>query len=567
MKKTRFLTLLGLGVAAIALMGGFSIAQDPQDEPDTPAAEVDPQDIGDEGAGAEEAAPVARHYFGVVAGDGTLVRSIGGVVSARKLSTGRYEVITDTDIRLGTYQATIGGRAAGIEPTGQITVAQRAREPRGIFVETTDSSGRRRDRGFHFSIHLSTLRIATIETAHVMVHRHNSVSLTDADADRILADMGTVLQTKDSPIDVVTRLRYVRNGPVRVLPSTVAAVIQTQAQFNTLMGAGTGIKVVRRIRWCGRPGGSIIGCAPVGSRRINLAVVRYTASQEGILWAHEHGHNATLRHRTDDTNAVMYPSIASNRRVVNSPESLSYLAGPHSVTGTLVVMAAGAAAGAADDANGSHPPKDVRKFVRQHYFEGVPYAAASSYTEKDAEVLLEMLAKPMENDEFLPEIGTTVCFIGGEKAVPQLIKFVKSPLKSEAAFNAKNAVVIHLGDLINRTKSKVALDFLIEVASDPAGARAMATSRLEAATEEAKRKDVTAPTIAELTAELAVSATQGLGLTGLERAEAVLNGLKDNPAALGAVNKAAAEAAKTCKDVRSMGQKQFYKRKEQEHVK
>ena len=122
-------------------------------------------------------------------------------------------------------------------------------------------------------------------------------------------------------------------------------------------------------------------------------------------------------------------------------------------------------------------------------------------------MLLEMLSKPMENNEFLSEIVTTLCFIGSEKAVEPLIKFVNSPLKSEAAFNAKNAALIHLGDLINRTKSKAALDFLTGVASDPAGARALAKSRLEAAVEAAKRKDVTAPTAAELTGFAAIVAS------------------------------------------------------------
>jgi len=216
------------------------------------------------------------------------------------------------------------------------------------------------------------------------------------------------------------------------------------------MAAGTGVKVVRRILWCGGPGGSIIGCAPLPSSVVNLSVVRFTPAQEGILWAHEYGHNCGLNHRTNDQNAVMFPSIAPNRLVVNAPESARYLSGPVALTGQAVALAAG------EDAEDFRPPKDIRRFVRQHFIEGIPHEAAASYKPKDADVLLKMLADPKEDEEFLPEIVTTLCYIGSEKAVEPLIQFVKGLMASEPAFTAKNAALIHLGDLINKTGNKTA---------------------------------------------------------------------------------------------------------------
>lgn len=392
-----------------------------------------------------------------------------------------------------------------------------------------------------------------VRTVRVTVHRHSSVPLTTADADRILADMGTVLQTKDQPNDTPTKVRFVRNGDVRVLPATVPGAIQTQADWNALMGAGTGVKVVRDIRWCGGPGGSIIGCAPVGNPVVNLAVVRFTASQEGILWGHEYGHNCGLGHRTDDANAVMFPSIASNRRVVNPSESSRFLGGPVAATGAVM-------AGTSHDHKGSPPPKDVKEFVRQHYFDGVPYEAAAAYTEKDAEVLIGMLADA-ENDEYLPEIVTTLCFIGSEKAVEPLIKFVKSEVDTKAGFKAKNAALIHLGDLIHKSKSKAAVKFLEEVAGKPAVAAKLLAGRVEKATNEVKGADVTPPTADELTAELSVSATQGLGLAGTEQAQEVLKRLKTEPAVLNAVSKAVDDALKTSETIQEKGQKEYHKKK------
>lgn len=396
---------------------------------------------------------------------------------------------------------------------------------------------------------------AAIRTVKVKVQRHSTVSLTNADADRILKDMGKVLQKSDRPGDIATPIQFVRQGSVTVLPANIPGVIQTQAQFNALMQAGTGVKVVQRILWCGSPGGSIIGCAPRPSSVVNLSVVRFTPAQEGILWAHEFGHNCNLSHRTNDVNAVMYPSIAPNRLVVNKSESNNYLGGPTAIVAesTAVALTAG------HDADGFQVPKDVREFVRQHFFDGVPFEAAATYKPADADILLKMLADPREDEEFLPEIVTTLCFIGSEKAVEPLINFVKGPKATEAAFKAKNAALIHLGDLIHKTGNKQALEFLSSVASKPAEARTLAASRVPVAAAAAATEGVAAPTADEMASELAISATWGLALAGKPEAEAAIKALEASPDALPAAKQMTEEAMKTCKAVQSMGQQNYYK--------
>jgi hypothetical protein len=109
-----------------------------------------------------------------------------------------------------------------------------------------------------------------------------------------MTDMGSILQSDDSPADVAPPVRFVRNGPVQVLPAAIPAAIQTQADLTALLNAGPGGKIVQAIRWCGGPVGSIIGCAPLGSPTVNLAAVRFTANQEGLIWVHEYGHNTGL---------------------------------------------------------------------------------------------------------------------------------------------------------------------------------------------------------------------------------------------------------------------------------
>ena len=389
-------------------------------------------------------------------------------------------------------------------------------------------------------------------TVQVTVHRHSTVALTDADADRILRDMGTVLQNSDSPSDITTQVQFVRNGAIRVLPATVAGTIQTQAEWNTLMSAGTGVKVVQAIRWCGGPGGSIIGCAPVGNPTVNLAVVRFTANQEGILWVHEYGHNTGNPHRTDDTRAVMFPSIGADHNVVDGTESGRYLTGPLAITGAVMPMATACCEGDA-----MQPLRDVREFVSQHWIEGVPYQVASQYTEEDARRLLEWLVEePEKHEEFLPEIVTTLCFIGSDVAVEPLIDFVESPRAGRAVFNAKNAALIHLGDLINKSGNQTALDFLTRVATDMSTARALAEPQASVAAAEAGAAAVVAPTVETLGAELAVSATFGLSLAGTPAAEETINRLRNDPDAFASVNQAATEAAEISRTVRDRGQKE-----------
>lgn len=203
------------------------------------------------------------------------------------------------------------------------------------------------------------------------------------------------------------------------------------------------------------------------------------------------------------------------------------------------------------------PPKDVREFVSQHWFEGVPYQAASQYTEEDAKRLLEWLVnEPEKHEEFLPEIVTTLCFIGSEVAVGPLIDFVESRLASRAVFKAKNAALIHLGDLINKSGNQAALDFLTRVATDMEAAKALAEPQSSVAAAEAAEAGVLAPTAEALGAELAVSATFGLALAGTPDAEETLNRLRDDPDAFASVNQAAAEAAEIGRTVRDQDEKE-----------
>ena len=148
------------------------------------------------------------------------------------------------------------------------------------------------------------------------VSRHNSTTIDNHDADRILDDATAILLQSDGADDLACDTRLHRNGNVGVFHEGTGT-INSQADYNAVLGLDGYVKVVNQINWCGTLAPHIIGCAPVPGN--SLLVVRFTGSQEGVLWAHEYGHTQGLWHRTS-SNAVMNPTIGSTRTRVDTSE-------------------------------------------------------------------------------------------------------------------------------------------------------------------------------------------------------------------------------------------------------
>jgi hypothetical protein len=155
------------------------------------------------------------------------------------------------------------------------------------------------------------------------ISRYTTSTLTNTTADAILDEMTDILQTDDGAGagDVACDVEFIRSGGVTVF-STGDGSIDSQAEFNTVIGLPGYVKVVNQINWCNGIGFNIIGCAPTPGSA--LAVVRLTSIPlEGILWAHEYGHTQGLPHR-NVSRAVMNQTIASTRTRVNSTECNAY---------------------------------------------------------------------------------------------------------------------------------------------------------------------------------------------------------------------------------------------------
>ena len=148
------------------------------------------------------------------------------------------------------------------------------------------------------------------------VRRFTTAVLNNADADRILTDATRVLARNDGTGDVACPVRLFRQGNVSAF-NNGNGMINSNADFNAINGLAGRVKVVNQINWCGGLIPNVIGCAPVPGN--SQVVVRFTANQEGILWAHEYGHTRNLGHVTGAT-SIMNGTIGTTHTRVTQNE-------------------------------------------------------------------------------------------------------------------------------------------------------------------------------------------------------------------------------------------------------
>jgi hypothetical protein len=288
-----------------------------------------------------------------------------------------------------------------------------------------------------------------IASRQITISRHNTVTLTNAQVDSILTLASTVLQNNDGAGDVACRVAITRSGDMSVF-NTGDGSIDSQAELSEIFNLPGNVKVVDDVNFCaGTFNTSYIGC---GQRPGTSFITEpFTASLEGILWAHEFGHNQGLPHRDTSTDNVMYFSIGSNRQRINQTECDSFLGSGGTVAET--------------SATGARVP--VKEFVSQIYFDGLPLDRAATYGEEDAGLLLTMLNDPSQV-QYHENIALTLGMIGSEQATDSLISYLNSPSRgpmSRAAYKARVGAVVALGYLVNRASSEKALSYLLESVS------------------------------------------------------------------------------------------------------
>jgi len=104
-------------------------------------------------------------HWAVVASDGSLARG-GHATSSTRLATGAYEVIFDGNVSKCAYTASLGTTSTGsVGDPGQVTVAGRAGNVNGVFVEIVNRSGTPVDSSFHLSVNCGSAKLIGVINA------------------------------------------------------------------------------------------------------------------------------------------------------------------------------------------------------------------------------------------------------------------------------------------------------------------------------------------------------------------------------------------------------------------
>ena len=169
-------------------------------------------------------------------------------------------------------------------------------------------------------------------TVAVLQSDRNIVTTTDSDAARILGDAAAVFAKDDGAAangkgDVTCHVSLTLEGSVKKF--SFADIVEGPDDFLDICRQ-PGIHIVSRINWCGEPkrmlGGSwnYLGCS---NEPGTCVVVLRTAADEGILWAHEFGHNRGLGHPCEpetctrlQDDRVMHPEIAPGHVKIDADE-------------------------------------------------------------------------------------------------------------------------------------------------------------------------------------------------------------------------------------------------------
>ena len=294
----------------------------------------------------------------------------------------------------------------------------------------------------------------------VSVSRYQSSTLTDADADRILAEANDVLDEINGSGDEQCVIGFQRSGPVATF-TTGDGEIDSHAEFNAIVALPGNMKVVNGIYVCGTRSdglpntGVFLGCAPAPGN--SLVVVRMDDTsdrQEGILWAHEYGHNRGLHHRNPDDNEVMNAYITSAHTYVNGAEKLAYEDSQAAQGGAGQAAAAAPATAPATAPAPGAAAGDVKAFVRRRYIEGIPLHEASTFGPAVVPELITMLDDPADAP-WRANIVKLLGIIGDPRAVDPLIKVIEDGqgVLKPSEYGAKKTAIVSLGDVIRKSQN------------------------------------------------------------------------------------------------------------------
>jgi hypothetical protein len=155
-----------------------------------------------------------------------------------------------------------------------------------------------------------------------VVGRHSSLSYPDETRiDDILNIASEIMQTADSASDVACCVALQRDGPIGTF-TTTDGIINTSTDMYAIFNMGAyGAKLVPALDYCGGYNPSIIGCAYINSPKNMILEHLSSLTLNGILWAHEFGHNQGLYHTNPaDSTQIMNGYLSYSAKQMTQTE-------------------------------------------------------------------------------------------------------------------------------------------------------------------------------------------------------------------------------------------------------
>lgn len=285
---------------------------------------------------------------------------------------------------------------------------------------------------------------------------HVGTTLSDPEAVSIAASASNVVATDSGVDDISCAVSINKDGSVTSFVIT-DGVIDNAEEFVRIERLNGDIKVVRAINWCGSTGAGIIGCARVPGS--SLVMVRFSPSLEGILMAHEFGHNQGLNHRNGHNN-LMHPSIGPTRVGINEVECNAFK-GPARINAVNNADTSGFSAQLA-------PQSDTTALIKQHYFHGFPVAEGKLIPKEDAELIIRIL-KDENQKEWWPNALAALGLMNSDKSFKAITDFMENAsgkdFSDPLSFRALATAPVALGYYVNVSQDEKALQYMVKAAT------------------------------------------------------------------------------------------------------
>lgn len=154
---------------------------------------------------------------------------------------------------------------------------------------------------------------AHLHTFTVAKHANETDLMSVGQVDAIFRAANQVIQTADGPVDIGCCVSLQRRGGLGTFTVT-DGTLTTASELNAVfLEQSAQVKIVPSLDFCGAFNPTIVGCAPLNNPKNMILEYLNNTTLDGILWAHEFGHNQGLFHPPSDLpTRIMNAKLAAN---------------------------------------------------------------------------------------------------------------------------------------------------------------------------------------------------------------------------------------------------------------